>query len=132
MRNSTIPLAGKGLFARKPFAQGQLVGVYGGVRGNRTNKNGYIFEDGWGTIDAAPVSEEFPDQRSMGRINDWYWDLDKANVEFSRHCQGLVVATKKISCGDELFMSYGPTYWDDKKVDYLRLLLPVLRRRRLK
>ncbi len=118
IKSSTIPGAGKGLFARWDFNKGDAIVRYTGdivQTADGANDGGwqgssYVLEvtDSW-AIDAARTNT------ADGRmINDTVTTNKRPNVKFAFDARRKVVtirALKAIKAGEELFISYGREYW---------------------
>lgn len=116
VKRSTVPGAGRGLFAERDLEAGADLGVYSGLevsgpealRGDRGGA--YALEVKRGLlIDAAPtnaaVSRFANDPRGTGR---------RANTAFRRSTRTGEVhlrATRRIKRGEEVLVSYGAAYW---------------------
>ena len=116
---STIPKAGRGLFATRDIGEGGIVCDYTGVivEGAEVARNDY---DGEYVFEAETKGGKvYIDARNptscWGRfIND---PLDDTLVNAKVRVKGsrlFVVATTDIKPGDEVFISYGPEYWMDR------------------
>ena len=119
VKRSTIPAAGKGLFALKPFAVGDVVATYGGVvmhadewKRLPANKRYYGMAIEGQTNFIVDGTKSYGIH--MGRwVNDPYntnhavnvkskWNNNQKRVELK--------ATKAIAKGAEIFINYGPGY----------------------
>ena len=127
---STIEGAGNGLFALTAIPKGDTVCHYTGYRHDyqsqkRLRDRSYVLklQNGWpkydrrndGFVDALPTREVL-----ARYINDPR-NEDKCNVKFEYiqqpgvwHCP--VVALRDIEVGEELFISYGPRYWEESRM----------------
>ena len=110
---STQPNAGLGLFASRTFVRGETVCVYSGnVLGGRAAaelaERAYLMRLGKAvSIDAGPC----PDIAAR-YIND-HIDRKQINSRFKKEpaqWRALVIATKNIKAGEEIFASYGRRY----------------------
>jgi exonuclease III len=111
---NAFPIEGQGLFLRPDasgIAQGEMIGIYAGVL--RSGRTAYSLDIGGdNVIDGTPVSDD--PIWFMGRINDWIWDEQGQNCRILKG--GVIVATKWIKPGDQLFMSYSADYdWGSQK-----------------
>ena len=113
---------GNGLFATTRILCGQVVGVYGDKNSDKESgrtKSGY--EMG---IDKGVIIGKIPDASDpwskFGNINDYIWNKDKCNCKLLPG--GIIVATRHIEEGEELYMSYGD-YYDWSRVNYEKLIL---------
>ena len=111
---SRIPGAGCGLFARRMYAPGELVTVYRGtvlrtLQALRLVDKTYLMRLGPQCyIDAR----EHTSVRAR-YIND-SCDATRHNVQFHKRAEeycALVLATRYIEVGDELYVDYGKWYW---------------------
>lgn len=103
-----------GLYAIRPFCKGQVVCKYVGDRYRtaeaiRLKDKSYLMRLGEQSyVDAQPHMDV------MARyINDCI-NPNGWNVEFQKIPEkgyALVVATRDINCGEEIFVSYGKRYW---------------------
>ena len=127
---STIEGASNGLFALTAIPKGDTVCHYTGYRHDyqsqkRLRDRSYVLklQNGWpkydrrndGFVDALPTREVL-----ARYINDPR-NEDKCNVKFEYiqqpgvwHCP--VVALRDIEVGEELFISYGPRYWEESRM----------------
>lgn len=125
VKKSNIRGARKGLFAAKPFKKNERVTNYTGKNLTKKQKDestsAYIFQPNKKTfIDAANSNEDY------GRfINDCttsarrkgYCDGNNAVFKFNPRTKKVNVrATKNIEPNEEVYVSYGPSYWKDKKL----------------
>ena len=119
VRPSIIPNAGRGLFAGRRFEEGELLCVYRGKRISlpallkMTLKARDYVMGGFGLnchLDAA----DRPDVLAR-YINDDFSRPGSSNVRFvklKRHeLAALVIATRDICAGEEIYASYGEGYW---------------------
>lgn len=119
VKDSLLPGAGKGLFARNFIPKGMLIVEY---KGNVTNwrdvkhndgNNGYIYYVSRNyVIDASRTKSALAryanDARGIGRMkglsnNAEYVELGK---------KVYIKSTKDIKAGEEIFVGYGKEYWD--------------------
>lgn len=126
IKQSKIPGAGLGLFAKKAIKKNQFICWYGGVYIEKETKtNGYYDSDYLLTFPEKEFAIDAADPLScFGRYcNDGF---NKNNAEFTcfdDSVKGGVIATKSIRKGSEIYASYGSVYWtDDEK---FALLSPV-------
>ena len=121
IKKSSIPGAGFGLFAERPFAAGEMVAQYTGDRVPLPNDSvggPYALQmrggaAGW-AIDAARVNSgpgrwanDPKDRNNPARRRS-------ANVTLARDTQrgaACLRASQPIAAGDEIFVSYGAAYW---------------------
>ena len=118
IKDSTIPGAGKGLFARWDFNKGDAIVRYtgdivqtaAGAREGGWEGSSYVLEvtNSW-AIDAARTNT------ADGRmINDTVASNRRTNVKFAFDARRKVVtirALRAIKAGEELFIKYGREYW---------------------
>ncbi len=121
VKKSTLPGAGKGLFTLNDIKKGQIVCEYEGERiswdqaieRNDKNKGGYVyFINKNNCIDAYHYKDTFGryanDAAGVGRIsgfrNNSTYDVVKNKV--------YIRATRNITAGSEIFVSYGRGYWN--------------------
>ena len=127
---STILGAGNGLFADAPISKGDTVCHYTGYRHDyqsqkRLRDRTYVLklQNGWpkndrrndGFVDALPCKEVLARYINDPRVEE------KCNVKFEHIQQpGVwycpVVALRDINVGEELFISYGPRYWQESRM----------------
>jgi hypothetical protein len=117
---STISQAGNGLFATRRFLNGALLCVYSGTSVSLTQamqrakdgQHGDYVMGGFGPfwrVDAGPHPEVL-----ARYINDHFTQPHLANVRFIKLKKlrvALVVATRDLLTGEEIFASYGEGYW---------------------
>ena len=122
IKDSTIPGAGKGLFARWDFGKGDAIVRYtgdivqtaDGEEESGWRGSSYVLEvtNSW-AIDAARANT------ADGRmINDTVTTKMRPNVKFAFDARRKVVtirALRAIKAGEELFISYGREYWAHDK-----------------
>lgn len=116
MRKSQIPKAGYGLFAVRAFPRHALLGNYTGkpytlaeIERKPIAQRRYVLCDSRKhCVDAAePTSTPF---RYM---NDPRGSKFKANVIFTNGRNFPVRTTRAIKPGEELFVEYGDSYWQE-------------------
>ena len=127
---STIDGAGNGLFTTVPIPKGAIVCYYTGFRHHyqsqkRLKDRTYIMklQNGWpkfdrkndGFVDALPTKDVLArfinDPRLEERCNVAFEHIKEPDIW---HCP--VVAQRDISPGEELFVSYGPRYWQEARM----------------
>ncbi|KAL4162934.1 hypothetical protein PRNP1_003466 [Phytophthora ramorum] len=115
VRDSTIPGAGKGLFATRKHPQGSIVCEYTGVvlpnrEAWKLPDKSFLMKLGDGKyIDALNCPEVL-----ARYINDCRGHRGGFNVHFDKRPQedkALVVAMRDIRLGEEIFVDYGRRYW---------------------
>lgn len=116
VKKSTLPGAGKGLFTATDIAKGERIVEYKGKitswKEAEHEDNGYIF---YATrnhvIDARPFPKHHAryanDARGIGRVKGLANNAEYAKKEG----KVFIEATKDIPAGAEIFVSYGPEYW---------------------
>ena len=124
VKKSTLPDAGKGLFTMNEIKKGQIVCEYEGERitwaqatdRNDVDKGGYVyFINNKNCIDAYEYKDTFGryanDAAGVERIpgcrNNSTYDVVKNRV--------YIRATRNIKAGEEIFVSYGRSYWNIMK-----------------
>lgn len=129
IKRSTIPHidAGNGVFAKEDIPMSQIVAEY---RGSIIDLSDTTFKDFWGpTIMQVPgKARVFIKGHSVGAtINDCV-DITKEDHTlpvlegFTHNClysnfghKVMVISTRPIKKGEELFVPYGPEYWKGYK-----------------
>ena len=113
VKTSRLPGAGLGLFAVRAFAVGDLVCEYTGTvldsAARSLEDKSYLMRLGEGVFVDARTHYEV----HARYINDCR-DKRVHNVSFDKRPseqRALVVASRPIAAGDELYASYGPLYW---------------------
>lgn len=127
---STIPNAGKGLFARKIIRAGSFIGKYIGdvITDPLATDSDYLIEtlpyiDANGKrIEAAFICGKRLDNK-MRWINDPRYDKRRINARTVQTHLGEVEvhSTRTIRYGEEILMSYGEAYWKEEEARKLRL-----------
>ncbi|CAB1105190.1 unnamed protein product [Ectocarpus sp. CCAP 1310/34] len=114
IKQSSIPGAGQGLFAREHFTAGAVVCEYTGrqlrtVEALRAPDKSYLMRLGPQVyVDALDHPEVMARYINDCRNSSLY------NVAFRKlpqECKALVVALKDIQPGQEIFVDYGRWYW---------------------
>lgn len=114
VKDSLIANAGRGLFARAPFRCNDLLCVYRGTRLSlkrllERSDRAYVMGLGLNChIDAGPHLDVL-----ARYINDNF-QAEKLNAKFVKlreHEVALVVATRDIAQGEEIYAPYGEGYW---------------------
>jgi SET domain-containing protein len=117
IKPSGIKNAGLGLYAKKDFEKGEIVGKYFGEKmtqnqfDNQTPSSDYGLTVKKNVIYDAKNTQSTPlrfanDARSILRTNTRFSKNFKSNP-----IQVSVVATKNIKKLREIFLDYGPNYW---------------------
>jgi hypothetical protein len=115
VKKSSIPNAGDGLYALKEFKQGEFIADYKGevlTKAQRNERYGHTQQD------LAPYAFQASQNKIIDSACHRYIGAyanskpNHNNATFSVH-QGKVKikATKKIKVGDEVFLSYGASYF---------------------
>lgn len=115
IKKSTIPKAGKGVFAQESFKKGEIIGKYTGERISKktfdefTNaRRAYVLEiiksNRRYLVDAFD-----PEKSGWPRYINHHPKRTKPNVEFME--DGRIQVIRYIKPGDELFIDYGDDYW---------------------
>jgi SET domain-containing protein len=122
MKPSRIPGAGTGVFAKKDIPINTELGLYRGEYLTDKEFEKKFGDSGLGTyvLTLDDPSEEgrkfYVDGLKKGnwtsRINSPKGTLNKVNIVF--YADGRVVAKRNIKAGDELFVGYGPKYWNNR------------------
>jgi hypothetical protein len=124
VKTSTIPNAGKGLFALQDFSKGDEICEFTGKEVSKeeikkltgTRAEYLIGKDDGSTVDV--YNSKSPAKYSND--HDGYLKATKkAGFEKKNNCEIMeldngelwLIATKKIKEGDEIFCSYGSSYW---------------------
>ena len=110
VKRSTIPGAGRGLFAKRDIKKDQKVGDY---------------TVGTEKLTGAQYTERYPNRRSthVAKVGNYYYDATnpKRNVagmanrkpggnNLKLKSSGALVANKNIRAGSELYLAYGGSY----------------------
>ncbi|NJL70502.1 MAG: SET domain-containing protein [Candidatus Competibacteraceae bacterium] len=124
---STIPNAGKGLFARKFIPAGSLIGKYRGdylakditYEQYASGKREHIKKREWRDYFVHTMHDQLLDGRRMDNHMRWINDPRNEHRYNATMTQGkarriLVRATRDIQPGEEIFMCYGEHYWSKK------------------
>ncbi len=110
IERSTISGSGDGLFAATAFEEGLLLGYYEGDLLSRTDpdfderrKHGYCMQLSGNII--------VDGQESFNGLQKCQHSPKDANVAMNKNRSGAIVTTRAIKKGEELFLSYGPSYF---------------------
>ena len=125
IRDSHIKAAGKGVFSyHDTIKEGELIGIYEGEV--KDAKDGECVGDYSFTL----TKKWYVDARKFPRsyvamINDAHGSKFNNNCEFRKMCKDdegnkltgkdikiCLFALRDIHCGEELYASYGPEYWE--------------------
>jgi SET domain-containing protein len=122
MKPSSIPGGGTGVFAKKDIASNTDLGFYRGEHLTDTEFEKKFSDAGLGTyvltLDEPSDSNKkfYVDGLKKGnwtsRINSPKGTANKANIVF--YTDGRVVSKRNIKAGEELFVGYGPKYWNNR------------------
>ena len=123
VRESTIPGAGKGLFATRAFPKNAVVARYTGdlldTQDGRDREDGFEGSDYVLELSQLVSIDAARTDTADGRlINDIHGTRLKANVRFvPYHAQRTVtIRTKRaIRAGEEFLLSYGRSFWDARR-----------------
>jgi hypothetical protein len=110
IERSTISGSGDGLVAARAFDKGVLLGYYEGDLLSTTDpdfeerrKHGYCMQlSGKIIVDG---------RESFNGLQKCQHSPDDANVAMDKNGSGAIVTTRAIKKGEELFLSYGPSYF---------------------
>lgn len=109
IRPSTIEKAGQGVFTLEEIPENTLIDHYTGTyQSIPTSRYYFYIKEGIG-IDAGNYPRCY-----MGMLNDSFNSIFKNNCTFVTDETNNTVSvwsTRKIECGEELFISYGEEYW---------------------
>jgi len=129
VKTSTIPNAGNGLFAKKAFHKGEKIDEYTGTiisaekADEITNnaKPGDISADYLINLSNGKVLDCYKTKCLAGIANDaeGYVKMkgyhNNAEIQELNNNRVFLVATKDIPEGAEIFVAYGPAYWEEYK-----------------
>ncbi|MBT3196904.1 MAG: SET domain-containing protein-lysine N-methyltransferase [Gammaproteobacteria bacterium] len=114
VQRSTIPQCGQGLFTRVPLYKGDTIGSYLGemITDAQSEQEPYLSSHYllWLCCDCLIVGENY-----TRFINH----SAKPNAQFvvsTRWKKARVEVTRKILSGDEIFLDYGPGFWEATEV----------------
>lgn len=118
---SLIPGAGEGLFARRAFSAGQVLGHYRGKRlslaqAMKLEDRDYLM-GGFGVNAHVDAREAYA---MPGRYVNDNFDASKLNAEFRKNKasrSAALTAIKPIAAGEEIYAAYGSSYWRARGVD---------------
>lgn len=121
VRRSLIKNAGDGLFATRTFFKGEVLGVYRGrvlslLQAHQLQDRDYLM-GGFGIN--AHVDARFALNAEGRYVNDNF-DTTKLNAEFEKLKAERIAnvrATRDIQAGEEIYASYGETYWRARGID---------------
>ena len=124
VRDSTIPGAGKGLFAHRRLDKGITIDLYCGTctRDDQhlaSDARDYVLRtkdqdpDSWYFIDAKPTQScvsRYINNQPTNKTNCEFRNLAPSQANGLTHTHVVVVTKKTIPKGKELFIDYGPYY----------------------
>lgn len=124
IKESTIPGAGRGVFARKRLEEGTSLGFYSGkILTKREHENmsptdaSYVVTLQWKRKVRGRRQHIIVDGNVSGNmlsiINDGPHSGHEANLEMDDG--GVLYTTKVVEEGEELFWNYGNNYWGSEK-----------------
>mmetsp|Transcript_7304 Transcript_7304/g.23262 ORF Transcript_7304/g.23262 Transcript_7304/m.23262 type:complete len:175 (-) Transcript_7304:420-944(-) len=121
-RASSIPNAGDGLYATRHFSKGEVLGEYHGrvltlYQATRLENRDYLM-GGFGIN--AHVDARFALGSAARYVND-HFDSAKRNAHFikdKRAKRAKLVAMRPIARGEEVYASYGESYWRARGIEY--------------
>jgi hypothetical protein len=122
MRPSSVPGAGTGVFAKKDIATNTDLGFYRGEHLTDKQFEKKFADIGLGTYvltldePSDPKRKFYVDGLKKGnwtsRINSPKGTTNKVNIVF--YADGRVISKRNIKAGEELFVGYGPKYWNNR------------------
>ena len=118
---STVPDAGEGLFATERIARGEIIGFYRGEV--LTLREAMALQDRDYLMGGFGVNAHVDAQRAFampGRYVNDVFDAGRRNARFEKSRatrSAKVVALRTIEEGEEIFASYGRSYWSARGVD---------------
>lgn len=121
VRPSLIPNSGNGLFAARDFEAGEPLGEYRGrvlslLQAHRLEDRDYLM-GGFGLN--SHVDARFALDAPARYVNDNF-DKSQLNAEFHKdkaRKRAILVATRFIKRGEEIYASYGESYWTSRGID---------------
>jgi len=121
-RRSRLPRGGDGLFAARAFGVGEVLGEYHGrvlslYQATQLENRDYLM-GGFGIN--AHVDARFALGAAARYVND-HFDPTARNARFVKdkaEKRATLVATRTIRRGEEIYASYGESYWSARGVDY--------------
>ncbi|KAL3912842.1 MAG: hypothetical protein SGPRY_008197, partial [Prymnesium sp.] len=120
-RASRLPCAGLGLFAARSFGEGETLGRYHGrvlslLQAHQLEDKDYLM-GGFG------INSHVDARFSMGAegryVND-HFDKSRLNAKFVKNKEtktAILIATRPIHSGEEIYASYGENYWRARGID---------------
>lgn len=117
VKKSTIPNAGKGLFAAEDFAKGEEIGQYRGEM--ITKQQADLIPDEQGAYILCHINQCVDARRTnstpLRYMNDPRGTRKQPNARFVASNRFAVRTTKKIKKGDEILVKYGGDYWENRR-----------------
>ena len=121
VRPSLIAGGGDGLFAARAFGEGEVLGEYRGqvlslLQAYKLEDRDYLM-GGFGLN--AHVDARFALDAPARYVNDNF-DPTKLNARFEKNKEAkraLLLATRRIEAGEEVYASYGESYWRARGID---------------
>ena len=116
LKKSTIRGAGRGLYAKRAFRDGETIGKYKGETMSHRTFDRQIPESDYGLLLKKNVVIDAKNTQSClaRNINDAHGTTKTINARFVKNFRNQtarVVATRPIQRLKEIFISYGPAYW---------------------
>ena len=116
LKKSTIRGAGKGLFTKRAFRDGETIGKYKGERMSQRTFDEQDPESAYGLLYKKNVVIDAKNTQSClaRNINDGHGTTKPINARFIKNFRNQtarVVATRPIQRLKEILISYGPAYW---------------------
>jgi hypothetical protein len=120
VRHSNINNAGDGLFALRDIEEGEHMCLYFGVLVFKTQVyEGYYESDYLLMSESSDLIIDAADPKScLGRFANDSLSLKLDNSDFGFYdspFSGYIYATRDIGAGEEIYTSYGDSYWADAK-----------------
>ncbi len=111
IKKSTIPGAGRGLFAKNGLLVGDVIDTYKGeFKTPEEYNNGLSVYGMW---NRGLVIDAYRTQSCISRLINDGRDERENNCRFVSYMGNVyVVVIRNIRAGEELLASYGPLYWD--------------------
>lgn len=120
IKKSTLPRAGKGLFTTKDIKKGEIICEYEGeiitwneaIRRNDEGINGYVYY-----ISERVCVDAYYAKKTFGRYANDAAGLTRKkgarnnSVYHEAKRKVFIKATRNIRAGEEIFVSYGRSYW---------------------
>lgn len=121
---SLLPNAGLGLFATQEFHQGDSLGEYVGNRLTECEKRLLCDKS-----NLFKVSDDLfldpRDEKMLMRYMNHHFDPENQNAKFEiRGEKVFVIVTRNIKAGEEIYISYGGSYWMAASTEEFRDMTP--------